>query len=91
MTAQRSFGRRLAATAVAMWRGPAAEPPVGATPPNPPNRPVLRIVAEGLAVGGVTGLVGAGGMIVESCQGCHQAFKPDSPTEGIMHIPHYED
>lgn len=33
----------------------------------------------------------AGGMIVESCAGCHEVFKPESPTEGIMHIPHYED
>ena len=33
----------------------------------------------------------AGGVIVDSCEGCHEAFKPDSPTEGIMHIPHYED
>lgn len=33
----------------------------------------------------------AGGMIVESCEGCHEVFKPDTPTEGIMHIPHYED
>lgn len=33
----------------------------------------------------------AGGVIVDSCVGCHEAFKPDAPTEGIMHIPHYED
>jgi len=33
----------------------------------------------------------AGGVIVESCVGCHEVFKPDVPTEGIMHIPHYED
>ncbi|HEY5623115.1 MAG TPA: hypothetical protein VIV14_05095 [Gammaproteobacteria bacterium] len=33
----------------------------------------------------------AGGMLVESCEGCHRDFKPDVPTEGIMHIPHYDD
>jgi len=32
----------------------------------------------------------AGGVIIESCEGCHEAFKPDVPTEGIMHIPHYD-
>jgi len=33
----------------------------------------------------------AGGTIIDACQGCHEVFKPDVPTEGIMHIPHYED
>jgi len=32
----------------------------------------------------------AGGEIVDACEGCHQAFKPDIPTEGLTHIPHYE-
>lgn len=30
----------------------------------------------------------AGDAILMTCEGCHQAFKPDLPTEGIMHIPH---
>ena len=33
----------------------------------------------------------AGEMIVETCFGCHDAFKPDAPTEGLMHVPHYEN
>ena len=32
----------------------------------------------------------AGRTLVDACQGCHQVFKPDIPTEGIMHLPHYE-
>lgn len=33
----------------------------------------------------------AGEAIVDTCFGCHDAFKPDAPTEGLMHVPHYED
>jgi hypothetical protein len=33
----------------------------------------------------------AGGEILEACEGCHVEFKPEVPTEGIMHIPHYDD
>ena len=33
----------------------------------------------------------AGDDIVETCFGCHDMFKPDAPTEGLMHVPHYED
>ena len=32
----------------------------------------------------------AGGTLIEACEGCHQAFKPDAPTEGLTHVPHYE-
>lgn len=32
----------------------------------------------------------AGSVLVESCQGCHDAFKPELPTEGYVHSPHYE-
>lgn len=35
-------------------------------------------------------LLEAGGRLVESCEGCHAAFKPDVPTEGILHVPHHE-
>lgn len=31
----------------------------------------------------------AGEALVETCEGCHQVFKPDVPSEGIMHQPHY--
>ena len=30
-------------------------------------------------------LVEANGRLVESCEGCHKEFKPDLPTEGIVH------
>lgn len=35
-------------------------------------------------------LVSAGDAILQACEGCHQIFKPDVPTEGILHIPHYD-
>ncbi len=35
-------------------------------------------------------LVSAGDAIIAACESCHQEFKPDSPTEGILHIPHYD-
>lgn len=28
--------------------------------------------------------------LVIICEGCHAAFKPDVPTEGILHVPHHE-
>ncbi len=31
------------------------------------------------------GLVAANGQLVESCEQCHKEFKPDLPTEGILH------
>ena len=33
----------------------------------------------------------AGEAIVDTCFGCHDMFKPDAPTEGLLHVPHYED
>ena len=35
-------------------------------------------------------LVSAGDAILQACDGCHQIFKPEVPTEGLLHIPHYE-
>lgn len=35
-------------------------------------------------------LEAAGGDLVNSCEGCHDQFKPDAPTEGILHVPHYD-
>jgi len=32
----------------------------------------------------------AGSTLLDACQGCHLAFKPEVPTEGIFHVPHYE-
>ena len=49
------FGVMMLATAVAMLRAPGARPRVHK------ELPVLLVVAEGLVVGAVTGLVGAGG------------------------------
>jgi hypothetical protein len=34
-------------------------------------------------------LVRANGQLVEVCESCHKQFKPELPTEGIVH-PHYE-
>jgi len=33
----------------------------------------------------------AGEHIIDACFGCHDMFKPDAPTEGLMHVPHYQD
>jgi len=33
----------------------------------------------------------AGRAIVDTCFGCHDMFKPDAPTEGLLHVPHYEE
>lgn len=35
-------------------------------------------------------LAASGGRLVDICEGCHDAFKPDLPTEGILHVPHHE-
>jgi cytochrome c556 len=32
----------------------------------------------------------AGLAIIDACEACHRAFKPDLPTEGLTHVPHYE-
>jgi cytochrome c556 len=34
-------------------------------------------------------LVKANGQLVDVCESCHKQFKPDLPTEGIVH-PHVE-
>lgn len=36
-------------------------------------------------------LFAAGNTLVDTCEGCHKQFKPDVPTEGILHSPHYKD
>lgn len=53
------FGAMMLVTAVAMMRGRKGE--AGAAAAEPAELPVAKVLAEGLAVGGVTGLVGAGG------------------------------
>lgn len=35
----------------------------------------------------LTALASAGDNLVESCEGCHQQYKPSIPTEGLLH-PH---
>jgi len=35
-------------------------------------------------------LLEAGEKLVVTCEGCHSDFKPTSPTEGILHVPHHE-
>lgn len=32
----------------------------------------------------------SGEALLDSCEGCHEIFKPTIPTEGIMHVPHHE-
>ena len=36
-------------------------------------------------------LQAAGQQIIDACFGCHDRFKPDAPTEGLLHVPHYDD
>lgn len=36
-------------------------------------------------------LTAAGATLVDACESCHELFKPDSPTEGVTHIPHYSE
>jgi hypothetical protein len=33
----------------------------------------------------VAALNTSGGRLVAACEGCHKAFKPDLPTEGVLH------
>ncbi|MAM69909.1 MAG: hypothetical protein CMP91_02020 [Gammaproteobacteria bacterium] len=33
----------------------------------------------------------AGDELLDSCLGCHRAFKPESPTEGVIHDPFYDE
>ena len=35
-------------------------------------------------------LQASGDKLLNTCDGCHEIFKPSSPTEGIMHVPHHE-
>ena len=35
-------------------------------------------------------LASTGDVLVASCEGCHDAFKPGTPTEGILHQPDYD-
>jgi hypothetical protein len=35
-------------------------------------------------------VLAAGDRIIEACEGCHREFKPDLPTEGIVHPHIYE-
>jgi hypothetical protein len=30
-------------------------------------------------------LVAANGQLVQSCEGCHKEFKPELPSEGVVH------
>lgn len=35
-------------------------------------------------------LKAAGDRLLDACQGCHQAFKPELPTEGLFHVPNFD-
>ena len=54
------FGLMMMITALAMMRGRKAAP-AGTTTEEPKELPIAKVVGEGLVVGAVTGLVGAGG------------------------------
>lgn len=56
-----AFGAMMLVTAVAMLRGRRAKRGEGAQAQAPRDLPILKVLAEGLVVGAVTGLVGAGG------------------------------
>jgi hypothetical protein len=64
--------------------------------------PAWQEWAQALSEGGLAALAAsrnadqqalkaAGEHIIDACFGCHDMFKPDAPTEGLMHVPHYED
>jgi hypothetical protein len=64
--------------------------------------PAWRAWAAQLSEGGLAALAAvrksdqralnaAGQAIVDTCFGCHDMFKPDAPSEGLLHVPHYED
>jgi cytochrome c556 len=36
------------------------------------------------------GVLAAGDALIEACEGCHREFKPDLPTEGVVHPHIYE-
>jgi uncharacterized membrane protein YfcA len=56
-----AFGAMMLVTAIAMMRGKREPAPAASTAPRADGLWLLEIVLEGLAVGAVTGLVGAGG------------------------------
>jgi hypothetical protein len=35
-------------------------------------------------------LLAAGNALTDSCEGCHETFKPELPTEGFTHLPDYD-
>jgi hypothetical protein len=35
-------------------------------------------------------LLNAGDILIDACEGCHEVFKPEVPTEGITHMPDYD-
>ena len=45
-----------------------------------------REAARNRNVGAVTT---AGDTLLAICESCHDEFKPESPTEGLLHTPHY--
>jgi len=60
------------------------------------NAPTWRAHAQAMSNAGaaaltaaqgknLSALVEANGRLVESCESCHKEFKPDLPTEGIVH------
>lgn len=55
------FGLLMLGTAIAMWRGRGRSARSAEARNAPARLPIVKVLLEGLVVGGVTGLVGAGG------------------------------
>ena len=75
---------------------------LGGTGPADPgwaNLPAWQTYSQQLSDGGLAALsavrrkdrgalLKAGDQIVQTCESCHKEFKPELPTEGLVH-PHY--
>ena len=76
---------------------------VGGSGPSDPGwarLPAWRQYAQSMTDSGVKAIGAArsrdvkafetiGNALTPTCEGCHKEFKPDAPTEGLLHTPHY--
>lgn len=76
---------------------------VGGSGPSDPGwarLPAWRQYAQAMTDSGVKAIGAArskdlkafetiGDALTPTCEGCHKEFKPDAPTEGLLHTPHY--
>lgn len=72
----------------------------GPSDPGWARLPAWRQYAQTMTDSGVAAISAARGKDVKAfetigndltptCEGCHKEFKPDAPTEGLLHTPHY--